>query len=256
MLGSILIAVNNYKQLISTLHTDANKIKKWPTIIKIMGLFILATIFILNGIPPTIYDTGLYHAQAISWLESYGVVPGLANIHVRFGTTSSWFQTAAIFGHSWTTQLFNTDRFRLFDDFSYIFHPINGYLFIILSIYLIQGIQKIPRHPIKLSNWVKLFILFFALYIFIDDIASPAPNTAIAFFTWWIFLLYLEKIEDSSIPQFDLNTFYVFFFSIFAISIKLSGVPLLLFPFALLLFSGSFAKKWRLVKLLILLSIV
>ena len=27
------------------------------------------------------FDSGLYHAQAIRWIEEYGVVPGLANLH-------------------------------------------------------------------------------------------------------------------------------------------------------------------------------
>ncbi len=31
------------------------------------------------------YDTGLYHAQAIRWIEEYGVVPGLANLHSFLG---------------------------------------------------------------------------------------------------------------------------------------------------------------------------
>ena len=29
------------------------------------------------------YDTGLYHAQSIRWIEEYGVVPGLGNLHSR-----------------------------------------------------------------------------------------------------------------------------------------------------------------------------
>ena len=29
------------------------------------------------------YDTGLYHAQSIRWIEEYGVVKGLGNLHCR-----------------------------------------------------------------------------------------------------------------------------------------------------------------------------
>lgn len=38
----------------------------------------------------TFFDTGLYHFQVIRWLSRFGVVPGLALIHSRFGFTSSW----------------------------------------------------------------------------------------------------------------------------------------------------------------------
>ena len=44
------------------------------------------------------YDTGLYHAQSIRWIEEYGVVPGLANLHSRFGYNSAAFALCALFG--------------------------------------------------------------------------------------------------------------------------------------------------------------
>jgi len=37
------------------------------------------------------YDTGLYGAAAVRWIESYRAVPGLANLHVRLGFNSSVF---------------------------------------------------------------------------------------------------------------------------------------------------------------------
>jgi hypothetical protein len=35
------------------------------------------------------YDTGLYHLQAVKWIAEYGVVPGLGNLHMRFGYNNS-----------------------------------------------------------------------------------------------------------------------------------------------------------------------
>ena len=40
------------------------------------------------------YDSGLYHIQDIKWLATFGLVPGLALIHSRFGFVSSWFSCA------------------------------------------------------------------------------------------------------------------------------------------------------------------
>ena len=45
------------------------------------------------------YDSGLYHVQVVKWLSGYGLVPGLALIHSRFGFISSWFTLPAIFNH-------------------------------------------------------------------------------------------------------------------------------------------------------------
>lgn len=42
------------------------------------------------------YDTALYHLQSVLWAQAYAVVPGLANIHSRFATNSSFFVFAAL----------------------------------------------------------------------------------------------------------------------------------------------------------------
>ena len=50
---------------------------------------------------PGHYDTGLYHAQAIRWVEEYGVVPGLGNLHMRFAYNSAFMCLQALFSLSW-----------------------------------------------------------------------------------------------------------------------------------------------------------
>lgn len=52
---------------------------------------------------PTNYDTGLYHLGAISYASDYRVIPGLANLHDRFGFNSSMWPLAALLGTGpWT----------------------------------------------------------------------------------------------------------------------------------------------------------
>ncbi|MBP5745080.1 MAG: hypothetical protein J6W58_02105, partial [Lachnospiraceae bacterium] len=43
------------------------------------------------------YDTSLYHAQSIRWIEEYGVVKGLACLQLRFGYNSSAFALTALY---------------------------------------------------------------------------------------------------------------------------------------------------------------
>lgn len=45
------------------------------------------------------FDTGLYHQQAVKWLSEYGLVRGIALLHVRLGWTSSWYAWAAVLNH-------------------------------------------------------------------------------------------------------------------------------------------------------------
>ena len=50
---------------------------------------------------PGQYDTGLYHAQAIRWVEEYGVVPGLGNLHMRLAYNSAFMCLQALFSLGW-----------------------------------------------------------------------------------------------------------------------------------------------------------
>jgi hypothetical protein len=50
--------------------------------------------------PGRAYDTDLYHANVVRWLNEYGVVPGLANLHMRFASNSSLFSIAAVMDNS------------------------------------------------------------------------------------------------------------------------------------------------------------
>lgn len=40
-------------------------------------------------------DTYLYHFNAVSWINNFAIVPGLANLHIRFGIQSGFFNFAA-----------------------------------------------------------------------------------------------------------------------------------------------------------------
>ncbi|MEP6859995.1 MAG: hypothetical protein ABJE66_05210 [Deltaproteobacteria bacterium] len=48
-----------------------------------------------------LYDTGLYHLQAVKWTARYGVVTGLANLHTRFGYNNSIHVFAAYVDAYW-----------------------------------------------------------------------------------------------------------------------------------------------------------
>lgn len=54
-------------------------------------------ILVLNAGPFMMDDTDSYHIQAVKWIQEYGSVPGIANLHLRFGFNSSWFVSIALF---------------------------------------------------------------------------------------------------------------------------------------------------------------
>ena len=46
---------------------------------------------------PMHYDTDLYHAQSIRWIEECGVAPGIGNLHNRLAYNSSFFCLQALY---------------------------------------------------------------------------------------------------------------------------------------------------------------
>ena len=54
----------------------------------ILFLIFWATILLINAGPTMMDDTESYHIQSIKWIKEYGSVPGLVNLHERFGFNS------------------------------------------------------------------------------------------------------------------------------------------------------------------------
>ena len=47
------------------------------------------------------YDTDLYHANTVRWLNEYGTPPGLANLHTRLGMNSVWLTLSGLFDNGY-----------------------------------------------------------------------------------------------------------------------------------------------------------
>lgn len=60
----------------------------------------LASVFLANQAlrPLYDYDTGLYHLQALRWIQDYPIVKGLGNLHGRFGFNNANFLYVAVVG--------------------------------------------------------------------------------------------------------------------------------------------------------------
>ncbi|MBI1353531.1 MAG: hypothetical protein GC160_04235 [Acidobacteria bacterium] len=62
--------------------------------------FLAAAAFLVHcaaAAPRASYDTGLYHMQAVRWIQEAATTPGLANIHGRLAFNSLYYKLAALF---------------------------------------------------------------------------------------------------------------------------------------------------------------
>lgn len=65
----------------------------------IVFLVFLVLIMVFNAGPVTMDDTSSYHIQMVKWIQEFGSVPGIANLHMRFGFNSSWFSSIGLLSY-------------------------------------------------------------------------------------------------------------------------------------------------------------
>lgn len=91
------------------------------------------------------YDTYLYHAQAIHWIEEYGVVPGLGNLHSRLAYNSSFLSLQALFSLKFLA--------------GQSLHSMNGFVMWILLSYAVCAMKFWHKKRFFASDFLRLIII-------------------------------------------------------------------------------------------------
>ncbi len=156
------------------------------------------------------YDTGLYHAQAIRWIEEYGVVPGLANLHSRFGYNSAAFALCALFGGGGVMK--------------YPMHCAAGF-FALLCAVKCTGLLTLPvRKRVRVSDFLYAGCIFYLVAVF-RELVSPASDYFAMLILFWTVLTWVELWEkgEREILPYGLLSLYL----VYAATVKLSAAVLL-----------------------------
>jgi hypothetical protein len=178
---------------------------------------------------PTDYDTALYHAQTIHWIESFRAVPGLANIHLRLAYNSAWLPLVAAFS------------------FAFLggpsLHLLNALMTAVALAYFAGGVQGLLKGEFKVSNLLKAVLVLLPLYLYASDLSAPNTDLPVILLIWVTTALTVEKLETSG-PGFDVKSASLVLLVMLAVVLKLSALPLGLLP-ALVLAQGIQARAWR-----------
>ncbi len=228
LLGGVGIFVLARGWLPGLLREGFNRLKGSGPLIWLLcaalALFVLAR----TTEPPLNYDTGLYHAQAIRWIETYRVVPGLGNLADRLAFNSAWFLPSALFS------------------FSFLglrsFHVLGGFIFLLANLVFLGKASRLLKGEFALSSVVCLALIYLSRRLFGLELSSPGTDMPAALLTWLVFLLALEKIEAGAAARFDLRSTLIMLISTFAVTLKLSVAPVLLLPLFFLL-RGLLARQ-------------
>ncbi|MBO5144104.1 MAG: hypothetical protein J6C19_01035 [Lachnospiraceae bacterium] len=173
------------------------------------------------------YDSDLYHAQSIRWIEEYGVVKGLGNIHVRFAYNSSFFALSALYSMKFLT--------------GQSLHTVNGFLALLLSAEVLRLFDIRERRKIIMADFARLGA-FYYLTIIYRDIVAPASDYAIMCVIFYLVIKWLDLLETDrdEIAPFALLCVG----GVYAVSLKLTAglILLLLIKPAKMLIQR---KRWK-----------
>lgn len=184
------------------------------------------------------YDSDLYHAQSIRWIEEYGIVKGLGNIHVRFAYNSSFFALSALYS------------MKFFCGVS--LHAVNGFLAVLLWTEVMKLFGKRQHKKTLVTDFARLGALYYLTIIY-SDIVAPASDYAIMCVVFFIIIKWLELLEK----EVDEITPYALLCvaGVYAVTLKLTAglILVLLLKPASTLIRG---KKWKDIGIYILMGCV
>lgn len=157
------------------------------------------------------YDTSLYHAQSIRWIEEFGIVPGLGNLHSRLAYNSASFCLSALYS------------FAFLGGQSY--HACAGFVAFLLAVVCMEMFwQKRWKEP-KLSHFVRLMGFYYLLTLF-DEMVSPASDYFMVISVFYLLIRWLDLIEEKEDSYVPFAMLCVLCVSV--VTIKLSGALILL----------------------------
>ncbi|NBL63975.1 hypothetical protein GV828_02040 [Flavobacterium sp. NST-5] len=180
-----------------------------------VALFLIS-IFILAqcaSIPYAI-DNESYYIQTIKWINEYGFVKGLANIHIFLGQTSGWHITQSVFNFSFLYNRFN---------------DISGFCLLFGNIFAIQKLNNYFKHHRKTDLIIGLFPL--ANILLFQFISTPSPDLPVYVFTFIIFSYFLDNYDEMTTEVFHLISILV----LFCLSIKPTTIGITILPLFILL---------------------
>lgn len=187
--------------------TTVGSIRSFSLPLKI--LFSLTSILILaqSATAPFVIDNETYYIQTIKWLNEYGLVPGLGNLHLFFGQTSGWHIAQSAYSLSFVYDKFN---------------DLNGFLLLILNLWSFQQLQSYSASQNKIDLAFGLLPLSY-LFLF-QFVNAPSPDLAVYSIAFLAFFIYTSA--ENPTEKLKLLSVLV----LFAAYIKITAFVLLLLP--------------------------
>ncbi len=182
----------------------------WDRFCKILLLLVILLSAVRSSLFPFLIDNETYYIQTIEWINEYGWVKGLANLHVYLSHGSGWHALQAAYNLNFCYARFN---------------DINGLLICLTTCLWLEKINTARKYSEYQTNrWLFFLPVFFIFWFqFVD---APSVDLPLFLITLIVIYLVLNRTKDGSLLAILLSVFLIF--------LKFSIVPILVLIFFLL----------------------
>ena len=157
------------------------------------------------------YDTSLYHAQSIRWIEEYGVLKGLGNLHCRLAYNSSSFALSALYSMAFLG--------------GQSYHCAAGWLALVLAMVCLEMTGAFRSKRLRVSDFARVMCIYYLVNIY-DEMISPASDYFMVLTAFYIVIRWLDLLEEEIKEVLPYALLCVL--GVFLMTVKLSAALILL----------------------------
>jgi hypothetical protein len=213
MLGISLPALLFYRlsENRKSFKTDLKNLWVHTTVVdRVLVIVTVFVLLLLNSAAVIHPDTLNYHNDSVQIYKRFGQIPGIANVKLEYGFQSLWFAVLALFD------------FSIFE--SGMSYPLAGAVMCWFVLYLISSASKWLSH----KQYLWYLFLFLAGMLAWTQIrltaSSASPDFIVAVCIFLSLYFFIKTPDGESYAHLSV------FFSMAAVCVKLSAVPVLIVP--------------------------
>lgn len=182
-------------------------LKSLLTVITILILVQCAT-------APVLVDNETYYIQTIKWLNEYGLVKGLVNLHLFLGQTSGWHILQSAFNFNFLTDSLN---------------DLSGLGLLLANVFAFTKINTYLKSDNPNRLYLFIGLLPIANLLLFQFISAPSPDLAIYVLSVIVFYQFISLYNTYQKEAF----LSLIVLLAFMICIKLTALPFLMFPISI-----------------------
>ncbi len=197
-----------FKRQISAFY---GSVKNLNLLFKILFFAVFLITLSQSATKPFILDNESYYIQTIKWINEFGYVKGLANLHMFLAQNSAWHTLQAGFNFSFITDSFN---------------DLNGFLFVLISLLAIEKLHNY-RSENGLQGLCLGLILLFTPF-FMQFVNAPSPDLLVFILTPYVFYLFITQFDKIDTDSFKVLLSLVAFLCFVKVTIAVTSILVLI----------------------------